>query len=138
MPGIHATNHDQGTDRLVQEHPAPEPIGDKPVLPVVDKRARWETILAPVGLTILGLVMISAGLVVNPQTSEASAPVFSTVEVDAHFHIFSVSYDVSPWSSTVDEIKVYVDLPTNVKHPPSHKPAAQLTVSLPSGISYWH
>jgi hypothetical protein len=124
---------------VVQEHPIPEQPGDKPGLPGVDERSRWETTLIPIALAILGLAMIFfAAFRVYPRTSEVPAPLFATLEVTASFPIDSINYRVDPQPPATARIIISVDLPNNTARPPAHRPAATLGMSLPPGASFWH
>jgi hypothetical protein len=138
MSGMPAANQGQGAGDPVQEHPIHGQPADEPPLPAADKRARWETILAPLGLAILGVAMIFAALKVYPRTSEPPAPAFSWLEVDASFPIFTIGYSVIGKSATTAEIRVIVSLPIGTIHPPAHAPTAYLRMTLPTGSTFWH
>lgn len=139
MPGIAAANQDEKADRKAQERPTPEWSGNKQNLPVADKRSRWETILAPLALAILGLAMIVAAVIAYPRTSEAPAPNFRTfMSVTAHFPKSRINYLVAPLSSATAVINVLVDLPDRTVHPSTHVPAAFLALSLPPNAAFWY
>jgi hypothetical protein len=138
MPGKPGANQDQGADGPVQERPIPEQPVDEPPLPAADKRARWETILAPLGLAILGVAMILAALKVYPRPSEPPVPAFSYLEVDASFPLFTIGYSVTKESAATAEIRIIVSLPAGMMHPPAHAPTAYLRMTLPTGSTFWH
>jgi hypothetical protein len=143
MSGVPVADQGHGADgpareRPITERPVTEQPIDKPPSPAADKRSRWETILAPIGLAVLGLAMILAAVKVYPRTSEPPAPAFSFLEVDAAFRIFSIGYSVIGKSSTTAEIRVIVSLPNGTMHPRANAPAAHLHMTLPRGSTLWH
>jgi hypothetical protein len=101
-------------------------------------RNRWlsKKILRPIVLAAVGVGLFFGALALYSSPGELSAPSFTTIQLQSTFPISIITYDVRQISPSIAEVRIAVQLPPGVIHPPSKAPAPVVWLELPPGTGF--
>lgn len=113
--------------------PPPEPSVRTLPLPTAHKPSRRKEILAPLGLVLLGLVLLLTAFKLYPVTAEHPTPPFPRLFIDTDSRLRAIIYKVDPVSPGKAMMSIELTLDGS---PPRDGAAAGLAVSSPPGMTF--